>query len=276
MEPRRKHFGHGDIARSAQGRAMLAMLQAYLGTGVSYTPVAFVRPDAHVFMLQGWRGHALLVERAPTREGSVWVGVTAARLGDAARGPALNVELTTHTWDPWLEAECTGDRSIIDGPRRARYRLQDARTAEVAGRRDRLEVTCVPHGVASTTLAGLPYQALVAGYPDDASSAILDAPGSRHPDADRDITVQLRLIRAAAGQEEAVARALAVSRRAGGESDELSRLERAARTRLDVVLAAHPCICACEDFPCECGRCVVWCDNRIALDELQPSHMHAW
>lgn len=272
MRPRRKHFGHGQIAQSPQGRTMLAMLHAYLGSDVAYTPVAFVRPDAHVFMLRGLRGHALLVERTETRDESVWVHVAGARLGDSTRGPALNLEMTTHSWDAWGEAERTGNRSVIDGPRAARYRLQEARRVEIARQRDRLVVTCIPHADASATLAGLPYDTLLAGYPHDASAAITgddSAPGEFAPD--EDITLQLELIRTEAGQEESIANALAVLREAGQASLELLEFERSARKRLDAVLAAHPCICACDDVPCECRRCMLWCENRLALDRLQPS-----
>lgn len=133
---------------------MVTAMVRILG-GFEYKPVARLG-DVTVFRIDGPTGSGLLADAMHQLEDQLGVFRTtvSAWVRPAGDEPAWILDGRFHSWDPGTVALASGDRSLIDGPKRRMYRVRDERTAEVA-RADSLAVGDLPPHAVPAMMAGL-------------------------------------------------------------------------------------------------------------------------
>ena len=72
----------------------------------------------------------------------------------------LILELTSHRWGPWLHANLTGDRQLLDGPVGKRCAVQREHDEAIGGRKGQVVVPCIPAAQAPSQTAGVPLQSM--------------------------------------------------------------------------------------------------------------------
>jgi hypothetical protein len=123
--------------------------------GLEYQPVGRIG-DVTVFRLDGPSGSGLMADSSEPVEDEpgVYRTTVSAWVRPAGDGAGWILDGRFHSWDPGTAALASGDRTLLDGPKRRRYRVRDERTAEVA-RADNLAIGDLPsHGVPAM-MAGL-------------------------------------------------------------------------------------------------------------------------
>jgi hypothetical protein len=151
--PRRKH----PLIRthdSAEAQAMVGAIFRIIG-GLAYQPVGRLG-DVTVFRVDGPSGSGLLADSSEQVEGEpgVYRTTVSAWVRPAGGGATWALDGRFHSWDAGTAADASGDRSLLDGPKRRMYRVRDERTAEVS-RADSLAIGDLPpHGVPAM-MAGL-------------------------------------------------------------------------------------------------------------------------
>lgn len=162
-KPKRKHPSSLSwAAESPQGAWFLNLMEAILGEDRSYAPVERTRDGAHVYFMQGSLNQGFLVEAREIAEGEEWMARTAFRCEPVGLPVVYQIELVSHRWDPWLHAEATGDRRILEWPAERRSAVRDRRNAEIAPRKDRVQMWFGPAEQAPEFVAGLPREELEA------------------------------------------------------------------------------------------------------------------
>jgi hypothetical protein len=152
--PRRRH----PLIRHHESPEAIALVRHVAGVlgGFEYRAVDQAG-DVTVFRVDGPNGSGLLADRSrqlPDPPG-VSVLLVSAWVRAAVHEESWLLDARLHAWDAGTEAAATGDRSVVDGPRRARYRVRDARTAEVA-LGDSVAVSELPRAAVPAFVAGLP------------------------------------------------------------------------------------------------------------------------
>lgn len=112
--------------------------------------------EVTVFRVDGPSGSGLMADSSGPVEGEpgVYCTTVSAWVRPAGGGETWALDGRFHSWDTATAAVASGDRSLLDGPRRRMYRVRDKRTAEVA-RADNLAIGDLPpHGVPAM-MAGL-------------------------------------------------------------------------------------------------------------------------
>jgi hypothetical protein len=161
-KPTRKHPGFHSLTESPQGAFFVRLLTAFLGDDLVWKPLEQTADKAHVFLLRGPRGVGLLVETREQAEDDCWRQEHGFRCALLDAHAVINIDLVTYRWDPWLSARKTGDRTLIEGPARRRYKAQAEKNREIGSRRDTLRVAWLPQSDAPPTLAGVPYATVMA------------------------------------------------------------------------------------------------------------------
>lgn len=151
--PRRKHTSLPGFA-STEAQAMIANIAKVIGR-FGYRAVERVGTVV-VFRLDGPTGSGLLAESWSQLDGRPGVNVAtfSAWVRGAGTDRAWILDGRFHSWDPGTAALATGDRTLLDGPKRRMYRVRDERTAEVA-RDDTLAVSSMPASAVPALMAGL-------------------------------------------------------------------------------------------------------------------------
>ena len=138
----------------------IGLLRDVLGEDLSWVPLARTRDGRHVFHIQGCRAWGTLVEVQEQPAGEVFVHEVGFRCDFPEFRGIVQMELVVHGWDPWLHAETTGDRSVLEAPVSRRRRITDQKRREIGAAMDRLSLQFVPLEVAPRELAGLPIAAV--------------------------------------------------------------------------------------------------------------------
>jgi len=151
--PRRKH----PLIRvhdSAEARAMVGAIFRIIG-GLAYQSVGRLG-DVTVFRVDGPSGSGLMADSSEQVEGKpgVYRTTVSAWVRPAGDGAGWILDGRFHSWDPGTAARASGDRSLLDGPKRRMYRIRDERTAEVASGDNLAIGDLPPHGVPAM-MAGL-------------------------------------------------------------------------------------------------------------------------
>ena len=154
-KPRRKNPGFNSIEDSPQGRLFMGHLMGFLGDELSWKALEQTREKSTVFLVGGSRAWGVLVETVERAEEDRWVHRWGFRYYPGGADVAVQIELLAHRWDPWLHAELTGDRSILDGPRARRYKLQERRDWEIGRERDQYRLEVLPRLLSQPTLCGV-------------------------------------------------------------------------------------------------------------------------
>jgi hypothetical protein len=134
--------------------AMVEQMAVVLG-GFEYEAVDQVG-KVTVFRIDGPSGSGLLAERSqavPERPG-VYVASESAWVRAAGHQHSWVFDARLHSWDAGTEALVTGDRSIVEGPKRRMYRIRDERSAEAA-KSDSLAVGELPPDAVPGFIAGV-------------------------------------------------------------------------------------------------------------------------
>jgi hypothetical protein len=131
-KPKRKHPVFRIVEPSLQQQHFVDTIRSALG-GLRYQPLELLSASrAHVFLLHGERGWGLFVEPVGEREqGGIW----RQRYGFLQIEPAsprLHAEFLSRSWDPWTEAQETGDESLTAGPRKQLYAARNERNRVLA------------------------------------------------------------------------------------------------------------------------------------------------
>lgn len=158
--PTRRHPGFNIWNESPQGRMFVELLHYLLGEDLSWVPLAKTRDGRHVFHIEGCRAWGTLVEVQEQPAGEVFVHEVGFRCDFPQFRGIVQMELVVHGWDPWLYAEATGDRSILEAPVSQRRRITEQKRRETGTARDKLSVQFVPLEVAPGKVAGLPIAAV--------------------------------------------------------------------------------------------------------------------
>jgi hypothetical protein len=139
---------------SAEAQAMVGAIFRIIG-GLAYQPVGRLG-DVTVFRVDGPSGSGLMADATEPveEETGVYRTTVSAWVRPAGDGAGWILDGRFHSWDPGTAALATGDRSLLDGPRRRMYRVRDERTAEVARADDLAIGDLPPHGVPAM-MAGL-------------------------------------------------------------------------------------------------------------------------
>ncbi|HXK34177.1 MAG TPA: hypothetical protein VNM91_09215 [Dehalococcoidia bacterium] len=152
MKLRRKKPNWFVAEHSPQGYTFWASIGHWLG-GLECAPVAETRDRRMIFALSGDKDSGVLVETREVPEGNIWRSEMAFR--SVGPGPVFEASLTAHGWDPWLHAEVTGDREVLDLPPKRRRKIADERSAVVASERDECRIAVVPEREASVAVLGI-------------------------------------------------------------------------------------------------------------------------
>ncbi|GEM_PF-4053162 len=102
----------------------------------------------------------LAVEMYGQEEQDGWVHNWGFRHEPSGLGSVVQMEYVAHRWDPWLYADRTGDRSLVEGPASRRYKVQGRRDWELGRDWDQCRVTVLPKATSQPTLAGIPVVAI--------------------------------------------------------------------------------------------------------------------
>lgn len=142
------------LHRSPEAIALIGQVVGVLG-GFEYRAVDQVGPIT-VFRLDGPNGSGLMVDRMNPldEQAGTFETLVGAWVRAALHEESWLFDARLHSWDAGTAALATGDRSIIDGPKRAMYRIRDERTAEAA-RNDALAVSELPAEAVPGFPAGL-------------------------------------------------------------------------------------------------------------------------
>lgn len=155
-KPRRKHPSCIYMAfESPQAAWFLNLVESILGEDRSYTPLERLRDGAHVYVMQGSINQGFLVDAHEVAQGEVWMRRCGFRCEPVGLPLAYQIELVAYRWDPWLYAEVSGDRRILDWPADRRREATDRRNAEIGPRRDRVQMWFGPKDRAPEFIAGL-------------------------------------------------------------------------------------------------------------------------
>ena len=171
--PTRKHPGFNSLVDSEAGREFCRRIEEFLGAPLDWTPLERTRDNRHIFLLIGAARRGLLVEAQEvqgTEEGS-FVHETGFLYQPDAAGFWLGT-CTAHRWDPWLAAQQSGNRILVEGPRARLYKARDEKNAEMGARLDQTQFDLVPPDKLPSTLCDVPCDHLLrlhaefAGGPD--------------------------------------------------------------------------------------------------------------
>jgi hypothetical protein len=116
---------------SPQGRQFIQTIGSHIGN-FGYVAIDERREGGVAYCLVGDHGVGLLVDERERPDGDEWVRRTTFRY-ESSDGLVLEAVLVIHRWDPWLHAQETGDRTVLDLPA-ARRRRETARRSEAIGR----------------------------------------------------------------------------------------------------------------------------------------------
>src|SRR5512133_2391109 len=155
-KPRRKNPGLNVAEASPQGEVFVSILMSFLGEEVWWKALEQTRDKSIIFLIGGSRGCGVLVEGPDCAEEDRWVHRWGFRYNPADLAIIVQMDFTAQRWDPWLNADTTGDMSLIDGPASRRHRVQQQRDWQIGQERDRLQMTVLPEDTAPSTLCGIP------------------------------------------------------------------------------------------------------------------------
>lgn len=173
----RKYPGFLKTAAGPQALALVDCMGGVLRGNYNCGPLFMTGDNTHVFIVGSGSRHGILVEtfEKSSDEPGVWTSEVVFLYEPDPPGAILCAEATSHTWDPWLAAEQTGDRSLVDGPVRKRNKVRDEETIRVASARDRLSLTCVPTNGAPDSFLGVTLDEITASvkrYGESISKAL--------------------------------------------------------------------------------------------------------
>jgi len=138
----------------------ISMIRGFLGDEVWWKALEQTRDKSVVFLMGGTRGWGVLVEMHGQQEQDGWVHSWGFRHEPQGSGVVVQMEYIAHRWDPWLYADRTGDRSLVEGPASRRYKLQGRKDWELGRDRDQCRTTVLPKATSQPTLAGIPVVAI--------------------------------------------------------------------------------------------------------------------
>ena len=155
--PTRKHVNYNALMEGPQGRQFIRWTAALMSNRMPPEPVASFPDGSHLWVIRGDEGLVLWIEMAAA-DGAGWIEHIGVRplFGECA----IQLEFTGRRWDSFREAELTGDRTLVDGPRGRRYRIEAERRAADA-RGDRVAATVTAVSDAPVTLCRVPLETLV-------------------------------------------------------------------------------------------------------------------
>lgn len=157
-KPRRKHPGLHVAEGSPQGEVFVSILMSFLGEELWWKAVEQTRDKSIIFAVGGSRGQGVLVEGAEQADGEVWVNRWGFRHEPDSLGVVVQMELTARRWDPWLHAELTGDRTLLQESAGRRRREQELRSWEAGKAGDRLHMTVLPVEGSARVVCGVPLE----------------------------------------------------------------------------------------------------------------------
>jgi hypothetical protein len=154
-KPTRKHLGLSSIAVSPQGVEFLKLISAYLGSEITYRPLAtFERGRRHLFILESPHGTALLSEAWEEPDGAKskarWAFATLL-----ADGQELVITLDARRWSAGQELVVTGVDPFPGVSSRRRKELEAQRCAEIGAAEDKLDERISVPGAAWSDLSGI-------------------------------------------------------------------------------------------------------------------------
>lgn len=156
-KPRRTHVPIHIIGESPQGDHFLRLWQAALGTDtLRYRALERLKDGSHLFLLDAPAAWAVLVDRREEARGPDWLHRYAILFEPSWSPVTWQVELTAYRWDPWLQADVTGDATVRESPAAQRRRVTDALRAEGGSRQDRLILRILPFDRPARRVAGVP------------------------------------------------------------------------------------------------------------------------
>lgn len=154
-KPRRKHPGFNVAEASPQGEVFVSILRGFLGEEVWWKALEQTKDKSIIFLVGGSRGQGVLVEKPEMAEEDLWVHQWGFRYEPEDIGVVVQMDYLAYRWDPWLHADITGDRSLVDGPAGRRRRVQEQRDWETGKERDQYRMTVVPAEAAAKTVCGI-------------------------------------------------------------------------------------------------------------------------
>ena len=154
-KPTRKHPALSSIGVSPQGVEFLELISAYLGSEITYRPLAtFERGRRHLFMLESAHGTALFSEAWEQPDGSEsiprWAFTTLL-----ADGQELVITLDACRWGAGQELVVTGVDPFPGVSARRRKELEAQRCAEIGAAKDHLDERISAPGAAWSDLSGI-------------------------------------------------------------------------------------------------------------------------
>jgi hypothetical protein len=133
LKPRRKWSSIGRLMSSARGRRALKQLTRFVGIEGEPEALGMTRSGGHVFAIPVASGQALVVEPREIAgpEPGVWLHTWFVFAERDDQPMSMLVEFKSQSWDPHTAAHLTGDRTLVDGPKRLMYAERDRRDAEL-------------------------------------------------------------------------------------------------------------------------------------------------
>lgn len=153
--PRRKNPGFNVAEGSPQGEVFMSVLMSFVGEEVWWKALDQTGDKSVIFMVGGSRGHGVLVETAERAEEDRWVHAWGFRYEPADLGVVVQMDFCAHRWDPWLHAQLTGDRTLLDAPASRRRRVQESRNWQTGQERDQYRMAVLPKDAAARSLCGI-------------------------------------------------------------------------------------------------------------------------
>lgn len=155
-KPRRKHIGFNSLVLSPHGRQFIRFLTNTLGDDFSYEPVASSKDGFHIFSVAGEEHAPITLVEGPTRlEHGLCVTASGFRQDIPDPPVVIQVEVVTHRFDPWVHAEHSGDRSVLELTPHHRRKETDRRSEEIGAAADLISFRIMPRHEAPDELAGL-------------------------------------------------------------------------------------------------------------------------
>ena len=161
-KPRRTYPGFFKSEPSPQGQAFIDCISGVLQGQFECVPLFQTQDKIHVYFVGSASKYGLLIEPVEhtSEDPGVFVSDVAFWCDLYGSGITLCAEMTSHSWDAWLAACQSGDKSLIEGPTGKRNKARDQLSADYGVNRDRITVSCGPASETPEALLGVSVQKL--------------------------------------------------------------------------------------------------------------------